>query len=42
MSYPCRSPFLLYNRIDEDNFRIHNILNAKSYQLNLELLSFLR
>lgn len=42
MSYPCRSPFLLYNRIDEDNFRIHNILNAKSYHLNLEFVSFLR
>ena len=42
MSYPRRSPFLLYNRIDEDSFRIHNILDAKSYQLNLEFVSFLR
>ena len=42
MSYPKRSPFLLYNKIDEDSFRIHNILNAKTYQLNLEFVSFLR
>lgn len=42
MKYPCRSPFLLYNRIDEDSFRIHNILDAKSYHLNLEFVSFLR
>ena len=42
MSCPRRSPFLLYNQIDEDNYRIHNFLNAKSYQLNLEFVSFLR
>mgnify|MGYP000632428320 CR=1 FL=1 len=42
MRYPRRSPFLLYNKIDEDSFRIHNILNAKTYQLNLEFVSFLR
>ena len=42
MNYPRRSPFLLYNRIDKDSFRIHNILNAKTYQLNLEFVSFLR
>lgn len=42
MKYPCRSPFLLYNRIDKDSFRIHNVLNAKTYQVSIEFVSFLR